>query len=99
MTQSFLRLYAERAGRPFPQDPAVRKRYEDGPVGTLTLIPNGPPAMGKYLALWFVFCFLVSFVTAYVARNTLSYDTDPMTILRITAAVACAPPPLPDRPS
>lgn len=72
------------------KDPAVRKRYEDGPVGTLTLIANGPPAMGKYLALWLVYCFIVSFVTAYVARNTLSYGTDGMTILRITAAVAFA---------
>lgn len=72
------------------KDPAVRKRYDDGPVGMLTLIPNGPPAMGKYLGLWFVYCFLVSFVTAYVARNTLTYTTDGMTVLRITAAVAFA---------
>lgn len=72
------------------KDPAVRKRYDDGPVGMLTVIPNGPPAMGKYLALWFLFCFIVSFVTAYVARNTLSYDTDAMTVFRITAAVAFA---------
>lgn len=72
------------------KDPAIQKRYENGPVGMLTVIPNGMPAMGKYLGLWFVYCFLVSFVTGYVARNTLSYDTDPMTIFRITSAVAFA---------
>jgi hypothetical protein len=72
------------------KDPAVQKRYEEGPVGMLTVIPNGPPAMGKYLSQWLLYCFIVSFVTAYVARNTLSYDTDLMTVFRITAAVAFA---------
>jgi hypothetical protein len=72
------------------KDPAVRKRYEDGPVGMLTLSPTVRRRMGKHLALWFVYCFLVSIVTPYVARNTLTYTTDGMTVLPITAAVAFA---------
>ena len=70
------------------KDPAVRKRYEDGPVAMLTVMRNGQPAMGKYLVQWFLFCLLVSFVTAYVARHTLTFDTDGLTVLRITGAVA-----------
>lgn len=70
------------------KDPAVRKRYEDGPVALVTVIRNGLPNMGKYLGLWFLFCFLVSFVTGYVARHTLGFDTDALTVLRITGTVA-----------
>lgn len=70
------------------KDPAVRKRYEDGPVAIVTMMRNGVPAMGKYLLQWFLFCFLVSFVTAYVARHTLTPGTDGLTVLRITGTVA-----------
>lgn len=70
------------------KDPAVIKRYEEGPVALLTVLRNGPPAMGKHLLQWFLFCFLVSFVTGYVARHTLSPDTDLLEVLRVTGTVA-----------
>ena len=70
------------------KDPAVRKRYEDGPVAILTVMRSGVPNMGKYLGMWFVFCFLVSFTTGYVARHTLGFDTDALTVLRIAGTVA-----------
>lgn len=70
------------------KDPAMRKKYEDGPVGMLTVMRNGVPAMGKYLAQWFLFCLLVSFVTAYVARLTLDPGTGGMMVLRIASTVA-----------
>lgn len=73
---------------PQMKDPAVRKRYDEGPVAILTVMRNGPPAMGKYLGLWFLLCFLVSFVTGYVARHTLSPGTDLLEVLRITGTVA-----------
>lgn len=72
------------------KDPDVQKKYQDGPVGLITLMRNGPPAMGKYLLQWLLFCLLVSFVTAYVARHTLSFGTDGLTVLRITGTVAFA---------
>jgi hypothetical protein len=70
------------------KDPAVRKRYEDGPVAIFTVMRNGVPAMGKHLLQWFVFCFLVSFATAYIARNTLDFGEDGLSVLRLTGAVA-----------
>jgi hypothetical protein len=70
------------------KDPAIRKRYEDGPVALITVLRNGPPAMAKYLVQWFLLCLLASFVTAYVARHTLSPGTDSLTVLRITGTVA-----------
>ncbi|HEX9944080.1 MAG TPA: hypothetical protein VGG03_18875 [Thermoanaerobaculia bacterium] len=70
------------------KDPAVRKRYEEGPVALLTVMRNGPPNLGKHLVQWFLFCLLASFVTAYVARHTLAPGTDGLTVLRITGTVA-----------
>ncbi len=70
------------------KDPAVRKRFEDGPVAILTVLRNGPPAMGKYLVQWLVFCLLVSFVVAYVARHTLAVGADGKEVLRLAGTLA-----------
>lgn len=70
------------------KDPAFRKRYEDGPVALITVLRSAVPNMGKSLGQWLLFCFLVSFVTGYVARHTLGFDTDALTVLRITGTVA-----------
>jgi hypothetical protein len=70
------------------KDPAVVKRFTDGPVALLTVLRNGPPAMGKNLLQWFLLCFLVSFVTGYVARHTLAADSPGLEILRLTGVVA-----------
>ncbi len=70
------------------KDPAVQKKFVDGPVAMITVMRSGAPAMGKYLLQWLGFCFLVSFVTGYVARHTLSPDTDLLEVLRITTTTA-----------
>ena len=70
------------------KDPAVQKRYEDGPVGLLTVMRSGMPNMGKVLGLWFLFCFLVSFVTGYVARHSLDPVAYGMEVMRLTGTVA-----------
>jgi len=70
------------------KDPAIQKKYADGPVALITVLRNGPPAMGKYLVQWFLFCLLVSFVTGYVARHTLVPGEDGLNVLRITGTLA-----------
>jgi len=70
------------------KDPAFRKKFEDGPVAIVTVLRPGPPNMGKSLSLWFLLCLLVSFVVAYVARNTLTYGADGIQVLRVTGTVA-----------
>jgi len=72
------------------KDPAVVKRFQDGPVAFITVLKNGPPAFGKSLGQWLLLCFLVSFVVAYIARHTLTPATDGLTVMRITGAIAFA---------
>ena len=59
-----------------------------GPVAIITVRPNGAPAMGKHLALWFGYCLLVSFVIAYVARHTMTYGADGRQVLRLITTLA-----------
>jgi len=71
-------------------DPAVQQKYLKGPIAIVTILPNGMPAMPKYLALWFGFCMLTSFVVAYVARHTLPYGADGSQVMQVTGAIAFA---------
>ena len=48
------------------KSPEAQERFKRGPVGLMTIFPSGPPAMGKYLGLWFVFCIIVSLFVALV---------------------------------
>jgi len=70
------------------KDPAMVKKFTEGPVATLTVLRNGPPSFGKSLAQWFLLCLLTSFATAYVARHSLTFGSPGLEVLRITGAVA-----------
>jgi len=70
------------------QKPENLAKFEKGPIAVITVLPNGMPAMPKYLAQWFIFCMFVSFTAAYVARHTLHPGVDGMLVMRITGTVA-----------
>ncbi len=53
---------------------AMKQKYAEGPVGHITLLPNGQPAMGKYLGMWFLFCILVSAAAACLASRLIPLD-------------------------
>jgi len=65
------------------KSPAAMERYKEGPVGFVTIIPNGPPAIGKYLGQWFVYCLLVSYFVAYLTAHTLPAAASYLTVFRI----------------
>lgn len=52
------------------KSPETIEKFKRGPVGTLTIFPSGPPAMGKYLGLWFGFCLLTSLIVGCFAGQT-----------------------------
>jgi hypothetical protein len=37
----------------------------------MTILHNGPPAMGKFLGLWFAYCLVVSIIVAHLAVHTV----------------------------
>jgi len=68
--------------------PEHMEKMRTGPVGLMTVLPSGPPAMGKYLALWFVNCLLIGFFVAYLAGHTLPPGTDYLRVFRVAGATA-----------
>src|ERR1700686_3797937 len=53
------------------KSPAIIEKYNQGPVGIMTIVPNGPPVMPKFLGLWLGYCLLVGLVVAYLAVHTM----------------------------
>ena len=54
------------------RSPEVVEKFKRGPIGLLTVIPSGAPAMGKYLGMWFVYCVVVGIFVGCVTASTLS---------------------------
>lgn len=67
---------------------AVQERFKSGPVGTVLLRPPGPIQMGKFLGLWFGFCLIVAFFTAYLAGHTLAAGVHYLVVFRVVGTTA-----------
>ncbi len=70
------------------KSPEMIEKYKQGPVGMVTFMPSGPPAMGKNLVLWFVFCLVIGVFVAYLSGRTLSVGAEYLAVFRIAGAVA-----------
>ena len=68
--------------------PEMKKKYEQGPVGFLTVAPSGPPAMGRPLVQWFVYSLALGFLVAYVTSRTVSPGAEYLQVFRVSGAVA-----------
>jgi len=75
---------------PFPKSmkdmgsPEMRAKYEQGPVGFMTVFPNGAPAIGKNLLQWFLYSILVSVFVAYIGWFALDELASKRDVLKIT---------------
>jgi hypothetical protein len=69
------------------KSPAVVEKYKEGPVGFLTIVPNGPPVMAKFLVQWFVYCVVIGYFVAYVALHAAGVGAKYPVVFR-PAAVA-----------
>ncbi|MFZ5496029.1 MAG: hypothetical protein ACOZE5_11940 [Verrucomicrobiota bacterium] len=67
---------------------AMKKKYAEGPVGHVTIIPNGQPAMGKYLGMWFLLCVLVSAAAAFLAAKAYGLAAPAQGAAKMAGAVA-----------
>jgi hypothetical protein len=67
---------------------AVIEKMKRGPVGLMTVLPSGPPAIGKNLAQWFVYCIVIGLFCAYLASQTLPAGTAYLDVFRIIGTAA-----------
>jgi len=56
---------------------AMKQKYAEGPVGHITIVPNGTPNMGKYLGLWFLWSLAIAVVAAFLAVRIYGLDHAP----------------------
>lgn len=68
--------------------PEMLEKVSRGPVGMLTLLPSGPPAMGKALAQWFAYCLLVGWLVAYLTGRTLEPGAAYLEVFRVAGTTA-----------
>jgi hypothetical protein len=68
--------------------PEMMEKFKRGPVGILTVLPSGPPAMGKNLVQWFVFCLVIGIFAAYLAGRTLGAGAEYLAVFRVAGATA-----------
>ena len=68
--------------------PAVQEKYKQGPVGMMTIFPSGPPVMPKFLGLWFVYCLIIGFFTAYLTGRTVAPGANYLVVFRVAGATA-----------
>jgi hypothetical protein len=54
---------------------AMKMKYAEGPVGHITLLPNGQPSMGKYLGMWFLWALVIAVVTGFIVSQI--FDLNP----------------------
>lgn len=59
------------------QDEGMKKKYEQGPIGHITLLKTGMPSMGRSLVQWFVFCLALSIAFAAIAVQTYGLAANP----------------------
>jgi hypothetical protein len=64
------------------------EKMKRGPVGFLTVLPSGPPAMGKNLVQWFLYCVVISIFAAYLSRHTLAPGATFLQVCRVVGIVA-----------
>jgi hypothetical protein len=70
------------------KSPALIEKYKQGPVGFLNIMPNGQPAMPKFLIQWFVYCLLIGFFVAYLTAHTVAMGANYLVVFRVAGTAA-----------
>lgn len=68
--------------------PEMQAKFKEGPVGFMTVIPSGAPAMGKALVLWFIYSVLVGGCIAYLASRTLAAGVPYLKVFQVVGTIA-----------
>ena len=63
-------------------------KMNEGPVMVVTVMPNGPWAMGKNLGQWFVYSIVVGLFAAYVAGTALPPGAPYLRVFQLVGVTA-----------
>ena len=72
------------------KDPAFIEKMTRGPIVVMSVLPSGPPSMGKNLAQWFVYTLVVGLFAAYLTSRALGPGASYGQVFRFVGATAFA---------
>ncbi|MHC5109294.1 MAG: hypothetical protein ACYTHJ_05395 [Planctomycetota bacterium] len=64
------------------------EKYNRGPVGFMTILPSGPPAMGKSLIQWFLMSVVLNAFAAYMGTIALTAGAEYSAVFRVIFVAA-----------
>jgi hypothetical protein len=70
------------------KSPAMMEKFKQGPVGMMTVFPSGPPAMPKFLGMWFAYCLIIGFFVAYLTGRTVPSGANYLSVFRVAGTAA-----------
>lgn len=70
------------------KSPAFKAKQAEGPVMFFTMVPNGTPGMGKFLAQWFVYTVVIGILAAYVASRSLAPGAHYLKVFQLVSVTA-----------
>lgn len=70
------------------KDPVFREKLKRGPIVYMRIASGGSTSMGRSLVLWFLYCVLVGFFSAYVTGRALEFGADYLEVFRFAGTVA-----------
>ncbi|MHC4818794.1 MAG: hypothetical protein ACYTF8_12140 [Planctomycetota bacterium] len=68
--------------------PEMIEKFKQGPVGHLTVVPSGPPGMGKNLVQWFLYSVLISIFVGYLTSHAVAPGAAYFSVFRIAGTIA-----------
>ncbi|MGE3354729.1 MAG: hypothetical protein AB7O84_23570 [Planctomycetota bacterium] len=68
--------------------PEMQAKLKEGPVGVMSIMPNGGVRLGRALLQWFVFSVAIGLLVAYLAALALPRGVDFHLVFRFTSAAA-----------
>ena len=68
--------------------PEMLAKFNQGPVGHMTILPSGPHNMGKSLLFWFLYCVLVGAIIALAAGPVLGRGANFKHVFHLTGLAA-----------
>lgn len=70
------------------KSPEFAEKMKKGPVALMTVMPPGSMRMGGTLAMWFIYCLVVSIFAGYIGIHAAPPGTHYLTVFRFVGCAA-----------
>lgn len=70
------------------KSPEMTAKYNEGPVATMTVFPNGTPVIAKFMGMWFGYLVIISFFVAYLTGRTVMAGAPYPAVFRVAGTAA-----------